>query len=191
MAQRAHIQLRRCSKGMLQRIGIAQALINDPKLVILDEPMSGLDPIGRKEIRDIIHTLKAEGKTVFFSSHILQDAEMVCDRIAIIHHGKIIRVGLLDALLDDTSQSAEIVADLGEEKLQHIASSAGIGHVSVRHIGHRGVIRLLPADGEGEDEFCNRVNRCVRAVHADGGTLYDVSFKKMHLEDLFLKAIGS
>lgn len=90
--------VRSYSKGMLQRLGIAQALINDPKLLILDEPMSGLDPIGRKEVRDLILGLKSRGKTVFFSTHIIPDVELICDRIAILNKGRLLSIGKLDEL---------------------------------------------------------------------------------------------
>src|SRR5215469_8213364 len=80
-----HLHLRKFSKGMLQRVGIAQAILHDPKVVFLDEPMSGLDPIGRREVRNLIEELKNNGKTVFFSTHILSDAEALCDRVAVIH----------------------------------------------------------------------------------------------------------
>jgi ABC-2 type transport system ATP-binding protein len=93
LANRGDRQLRYYSKGMLQRIGLAQALINDPELVILDEPMSGLDPIGRREVRDLILELKASGRTVFFSSHILSDTELICDRVGIIVRGSMKTVG--------------------------------------------------------------------------------------------------
>lgn len=93
------LPLRKYSKGMLQRVGLAQALISDPELLILDEPMSGLDPIGRREIRDLILKLKKEGKTIFFSSHILADAEMICDEVGIIVKGKIVERGKLETLL--------------------------------------------------------------------------------------------
>jgi len=89
----ADLPLRKYSRGMLQRAGLAQSLINDPKLVILDEPLGGMDPLGRKEIRDIIVRFKDEGKTVFFTSHILQDIEMICDRVAIIVGGRIVKEG--------------------------------------------------------------------------------------------------
>ncbi|NER29195.1 MAG: ABC transporter ATP-binding protein, partial [Symploca sp. SIO1C4] len=92
-------QLRQYSKGMLQRIGMAQALINDPEVVFLDEPMSGLDPIGRYQIREIIISLKAQGKTIFFNSHVLSDVEKICDRIAILAEGELIFIGSLDELL--------------------------------------------------------------------------------------------
>jgi ABC-2 type transport system ATP-binding protein len=92
------LQLRKFSKGMLQRVGIAQAILHDPKVVFLDEPMSGLDPMGRREVRDLIAQLKQEGKTVFFSTHILSDAETLCDRVAIIHQGELRRVGAVEDL---------------------------------------------------------------------------------------------
>lgn len=92
-------QLRKYSKGMLQRVGMAQALINDPEVVFLDEPMSGLDPMGRYQIREIILALKDQGKTIFFNSHVLSDVEMICDRIAILAQGELICIGSLQALL--------------------------------------------------------------------------------------------
>lgn len=95
-------QLRQYSKGMLQRIGMAQALINDPELVFLDEPMSGLDPMGRYQIREIILSLKDQGKTIFFNSHILSDVELICDRVAILAQGELICIGSLDELLGTT-----------------------------------------------------------------------------------------
>ncbi len=87
------VQLRKFSKGMLQRVGIAQAILHDPQVIFLDEPMSGLDPVGRREVRDIILELKRQGRTVFFSTHILSDAEMLCDRVAVLHQGKLQGVG--------------------------------------------------------------------------------------------------
>ncbi|MEZ4459686.1 MAG: ABC transporter ATP-binding protein [bacterium] len=101
-------QLKRYSKGMRQRAGIAQALINDPKLVILDEPQSGLDPVGRKEVRDLIFGLRDEGKTVLFASHILPDVEAICDRVAVLHLGLIRGVGTLQELTKDTTTRYEI-----------------------------------------------------------------------------------
>lgn len=92
-------QLRQYSKGMLQRIGMAQALINDPELVFLDEPMSGLDPMGRYQVREIILSLKKQGKTIFFNSHVLSDVEQICDRIAILARGELICMGSLDEIL--------------------------------------------------------------------------------------------
>jgi len=91
-------QLRKFSKGMLQRVGLAQALVNDPEVVVLDEPMSGLDPIGRRQVRDLIAGLRASGVTVFFSSHIIADIEVLCDRVAVLQHGRLAHVGRLDEL---------------------------------------------------------------------------------------------
>ena len=105
------LQLRKYSRGMLQRIGIAQALVAEPELLILDEPLTGLDPIGRKEIKDIILEQKAKGNTVFFSSHILPDAEAVCDRIGIIIDGQIIKVGELNKLLKKGLKTDEITLE--------------------------------------------------------------------------------
>lgn len=102
-------QLRKFSKGMLQRVGIAQAILHDPKVVFLDEPMSGLDPMGRREVRDLIEQLKHEGKTVFFSTHILSDAEALCDRVAIMHLGKLLRVGVVADLISSIHGKVEIV----------------------------------------------------------------------------------
>jgi len=96
-----NVQLRKFSKGMLQRIGIAQALINDPELVILDEPMSGLDPIGRKEMRELMRALKSQGKTIFFSSHIIHDVEVICDRVGILVHGKLLAIGRIDEIVEE------------------------------------------------------------------------------------------
>ncbi len=96
-------QLRQYSKGMLQRIGMAQALINDPELVFFDEPMSGLDPMGRYQIREIILSLKKQGKTIFFNSHVLSDVEQICDRVAILAQGELIALGSLDSLLGSDS----------------------------------------------------------------------------------------
>jgi ABC-2 type transport system ATP-binding protein len=105
----ADVQLRKFSKGMLQRAGIAQAILHDPKVVFLDEPMSGLDPMGRREVRSLIEELKAEGKTVFFSTHILSDAEALCDRVAIIHLGELRGVGAVADLTSGVRGKVEIV----------------------------------------------------------------------------------
>jgi ABC-2 type transport system ATP-binding protein len=104
-----NIQLRKFSKGMLQRAGIAQAILHDPKVVFLDEPMSGLDPMGRREVRSLIEQLKAEGKTVFFSTHILSDAEALCDRVAVINLGQLRGVGAVAELISGGQGKVEIV----------------------------------------------------------------------------------
>ena len=103
------VQLRKFSKGMLQRVGIAQAILHDPKVVFFDEPMSGLDPMGRREVRDLMAQLKEEGKTVFFSTHILSDAEALCDRVAIIHQGELRGVGAVADLTSSVHGKVEVV----------------------------------------------------------------------------------
>ena len=105
----ARVQLRKFSKGMLQRVGLAQAILHDPKLVFLDEPMSGLDPMGRREVRELIQQLQQEGKTVFFSTHILSDAEALCDRVAVIHQGELRGVGAVAELTSQVVGKVEIV----------------------------------------------------------------------------------
>ncbi|MEO0077578.1 MAG: ABC transporter ATP-binding protein [candidate division WOR-3 bacterium] len=108
MEHSAGKQMRQFSRGMLQRIGVAQALIHDPELVVLDEPMGGLDPVGRREFRDIIADLRDRGKTVFFSTHILADVEMVCDRVGIISNGRMVQVGRLDEILSEEVDAIEV-----------------------------------------------------------------------------------
>src|ERR1700751_2828003 len=103
------VQLRKFSKGMLQRVGIAQAILHEPKIVFFDEPMSGLDPMGRREVRDLMEQLKQEGKTVFFSTHILSDAEALCDRVAVIHQGELRGVGAVADLTSSVHGKVEIV----------------------------------------------------------------------------------
>jgi len=107
------IQLRKYSKGMLQRVGLAQAILHDPQVVVLDEPMSGLDPLGRREVRDIILELKKQGRTVLFSTHILSDAEMLCDRVGVIVGGKLRGVGTPDQMVGMQAQGMEILFELG------------------------------------------------------------------------------
>ncbi len=103
------VQLRKFSKGMLQRVGIAQAILHDPRIVFFDEPMSGLDPMGRREVRDLMEELKHEGKTVFFSTHILSDAEALCDRVAIIHLGELRSVGAVADLTSSVEGKIELI----------------------------------------------------------------------------------
>jgi len=103
------LQLRKFSKGMVQRIGVAQAIINDPEVVFLDEPMSGLDPLGRREVRQVIASLKGRGVTVFFSSHILPDVEALCDRVAIMNRGKLREEGALEEILKVKIEGHEVI----------------------------------------------------------------------------------
>jgi len=109
MAESAHLQLRKFSKGMLQRVGIAQAILHEPRVIFLDEPMSGLDPIGRREVRDLIEGLKRQGRTVFFSTHILSDAEALCDRVAVVHKGELRGIGVIADLTSTVEARVEVV----------------------------------------------------------------------------------
>ncbi|MGB2905682.1 MAG: ABC transporter ATP-binding protein [Candidatus Aminicenantaceae bacterium] len=124
LKEAADLQLRKYSKGMLQRVGLAQALLHEPELVLLDEPLGGLDPLGRKEIRDIIVQIKEEGRTVFLSSHILQDIEMICDRVAIIVAGRIVNQGRLFDLISEKILFTEItLSGMPEDELQAFGDS--------------------------------------------------------------------
>ena len=128
------VQLRKFSKGMVQRIGIAQAIVNNPEIVFLDEPMSGLDPLGRMEVRRIIMSLKARGVTVFFSSHILPDVESLCDRVAILNKGKLQEVGALDEILRVRIEGHEVIlSGWSDETLETIRESCE----EVRTMGDR------------------------------------------------------
>jgi ABC-2 type transport system ATP-binding protein len=111
MTQAADVPLRKYSKGMTQRLGIAQALVNRPRLVFLDEPMSGLDPIGRREMSLLIRELRESGSTVFFCSHILSDVEQLCDRVAILNGGKLVESGRLSGIIDVSLRSLEVVVE--------------------------------------------------------------------------------
>jgi ABC-2 type transport system ATP-binding protein len=109
LQETGNLQLRKFSKGMLQRVGLAQAILHDPKVLFFDEPMSGLDPMGRREVRDLMQELKDRGKTVFFSTHILSDAESLCDRVAIIHRGELQGVGAVADLTSSVEGKIEVV----------------------------------------------------------------------------------
>jgi ABC-2 type transport system ATP-binding protein len=138
------LQLRKYSKGMLQRIGLAQALLNDPRLVLLDEPMSGLDPIGRREVRDLLLRLKSEGRTVFFSSHIIPDVEVVCDRVGILVGGRLVAQGPLDEILGVRIASIEVTASQVSTEVM-----GALDHLLVAHPVPRGERLLLTVKDEG------------------------------------------
>jgi ABC-2 type transport system ATP-binding protein len=167
--------LRKFSKGMVQRLGLAQTLINNPELVILDEPMSGLDPMGRKTVRDLIFELKDQGKTVFFSSHILQDVEMVCDRVGILKHGELIREGSLNDLLGGQTPRVEFeCGPLGDEVSKCVTELGGQTRMHGTNTiivleGHRGVQTLLKS--------------CVEA----GVQVHRMTPSKRSLEEIFVE----
>lgn len=165
--------LRKYSKGMLQRIGIAQALMGNPELVVLDEPMTGLDPIGRKEIRDLILELKREGRTVLYSTHILPDVEMTCDRVAMIFAGRIRSVGPLSELLTARLLSTEVCLAHASGTMPALPPGAGLRE------SPDGRMADLPA-GADVDGF-------LRAALAAGCRIISVTPRRESLEDLFVR----
>jgi len=175
-ADRADRQLRKYSKGMLQRIGIAQALVNDPEIVFMDEPMSGLDPIGRREIRDLLLSLRANNKTVFFSSHILSDVEALCDRAAILSRGKLVRYGTVDELAGAQDSAVEVIA-LGVDASDVRQLSESISSVEAARATPNGV-HLVLADETDVDEALAAIRRC-------GGKLLSINPRRRSLEDVF------
>jgi ABC-2 type transport system ATP-binding protein len=170
-------QIRRYSKGMRQRAGLAQTLIADPDLVILDEPMSGLDPLGRKDVRDVILALRDEGKTVFFSSHILEDAEVICDQVAIILNGKIVKQGYLDELLGQEQVGAELcVEGIAPETYEDLARDA-----------QRAIVQGSRFLFEFGDEAL--AEKALDRTRAAGGRVRSYVPKRRSLEDLLLEGI--
>ena len=170
--------IRGYSKGMRQRTGIAQALINDPKLLFLDEPTSGLDPIAHSELRDIVASLKDEGKTVFLSSHQLADVELICTRVAIIHRGKLLRTGTINELV--AGERTEMVAQGKElvngtfEKIKAISPSAlREGSDTVR------------VSAQAQEE----VNAVVDLVRGANGRILSIVPHKRTLEDVFVETV--
>jgi ABC-2 type transport system ATP-binding protein len=183
LAGRGQDRLRTYSKGMLQRIGLAQALINDPALIFLDEPTSALDPIGRREVRDIIRALKARGLTIFLNSHLLSEVESVCDRVAIIDRGRIVRQGTLDDLL---RESLDVDLTLG-----------ALDAATLRLIEIYGALEAVAGDGRrdgGEvrvrlDDFAD-VPVLVDALVRAGIAVYGVTPHRRSLEDVFLGSVA-
>jgi ABC-2 type transport system ATP-binding protein len=165
------------SKGMLQRVGLAAALVHDPELLVLDEPMSGLDPVGRKDVRDLIVEEKQRGRTVFFSTHILGDVETLCDRVCILRRGEVVVAGALrDLLTEDKRHSEVVVSGAGEALREALAALA----MSTREVGGELVLEV-----EGEAG----VRAVVEKALASGATLRSVNPKREKLEDLFVREV--
>jgi ABC-2 type transport system ATP-binding protein len=174
------LQLRKFSKGMLQRVGIAQALINDPEVVFLDEPMSGLDPIGRRDVRSLILRLRDEGRTVFFSSHILSDAETLCSRVAVLARGRLVATGALSEMLAFQARGWEVVVEgLVDERV-----AAGMTPTPRR-------IQQIGA-GRATLEFDPQLDatRIAQAVAAAGATLVSIAPVRASLEDFFVQQVA-
>jgi ABC-2 type transport system ATP-binding protein len=169
-------QIRKYSKGMQQRLGIAQALVGDPAFVILDEPMSGLDPVGRKEMRDLILELKRRGKTVFFSTHILPDVESLCDRVGVIVGGRLRDVGRLGELLSPRVRTVELVAVAPDGAAAALAAGSSLSRDGDR------VAVSFPDEGSAE--------AAVRALLAAGGKVVSLVPHRETLEDFFVRRLG-
>lgn len=179
LGQRAKTKLSAFSKGMLQRIGLAQAMINDPELVFLDEPTSGLDPLGRRLVRDIITGLRGERTTVFINSHLLSEIELTCDRVAFIREGQILQVASLDEL---ESQSLQINLRVGQPTQDLLDGLALFGS----HIGFEEIKGRIQLTLEEESQIPEMVNWLV----AQGHHLYELSPRRLSLEDIFLQIVG-
>jgi len=168
-------QLRKFSKGMLQRVGLAQALVNDPEIVFLDEPMSGLDPIGRREVRDLIASLRTEGKTVFMCSHILSDIEVLCDSVAILKRGRLAHAGSLDELRARETSVIEVIATGADEALlkQHLGINATVNSTASG-------LRIEVSDEKD-------VDKVIAALRKANGKLVSVQPVRQSLEELFIE----
>jgi ABC-2 type transport system ATP-binding protein len=172
-------QLRKFSKGMLQRVGLAQSLINDPKIVILDEPMSGLDPIGRREIRELIAGLRTQGKTVFMSTHILSDIEALCDEVAILKRGKLAATGNLQDLLarEEASHNFEIVVtNVDSGSLQN-----ALVNIDGLQFDQRPSGSMIRCQKESD------IDAVLSAVRSRSGNLISIQQVRQSLEDLFTR----
>lgn len=167
-------QLRKFSKGMLQRVGLAQSLINEPKIVFLDEPMSGLDPIGRREIRELISQLRASGTTVFMSTHILSDVEALCDRVAILRRGKLAATGRLDELLKSEG---------GKVSFEVNASGLSAAQLSGKFHNVIGQASGVTVEVESEAD----IDDVIAAIRVNGGKILSVQPVKQSLEELFVE----
>ncbi len=179
LTEHRNIPLRKFSKGMVQRLGIAQALINDPELIFLDEPMSGLDPVGRREVRDLILQLKAEGKTIFFSTHILSDAEALCDQVAILNRGQLHGCGELREILRLSASTTEVVLENPTpELLRELEAHASI----MVRTGER--VRLeFPTEVD--------VSKLLDLALRRRASIVSVNPVKMSLEDYFLAQVAA
>jgi ABC-2 type transport system ATP-binding protein len=170
-------QLKTFSKGMLQRIGLAQALLNRPRLVFLDEPTSGLDPVGRRLVRDIIHELKAEGTCVFLNSHLLSEIEVTCDRVAFIQHGEVVRVIELAALDQNLSVVTIRAAGLTPEVL------AGLSKWSQNvQANHSQVTMTVQKESD--------LPEITRYLVAQQAEVYAITPSRVSLEEIFIQTVG-
>ncbi len=177
LSDSADLQLRKYSKGMIQRLGIAQAILNRPRIAFLDEPMSGLDPMGRRDMTLLIQELRDDGVTVVFSSHILPDVESLCDRVAILNKGKLVREGRLTEILDVSVQAIEVVVlDLPSELESELEGRAE----RMRRIGRRSRIEFNDAA---------EVDEALELLRSEGVRLVSVNPVKQTLEEYFVREV--
>lgn len=174
------LQLRKYSKGMLQRVGIAQALINDPELVVFDEPMSGLDPLGRRDVRALILRLRDRGCTVFFSSHVLSDAEALCSRVAIMARGRLMTSGRLSEMLEFKVRGWEVIAAGVRDPLLDTLSASAL---KVTSISHGRYAFELPVEPGPE--------HIVAQLSTGGAAVVSINPVRDTLEDLFVQQVSS
>jgi ABC-2 type transport system ATP-binding protein len=187
----AEKRVRSYSKGMRQRIGVAQALVNDPDLVLLDEPTDGVDPVGRRDIRAILQTLKSHGKTVFLNSHLLSELEMVCDRVAILVQGVVSAQGTIDELTQGQQRyEIEILADNGEPAatvlrriIPSLAPSSTQRLVTGEPMSIQGAVLKIGTSEPG------RIQGVIDTLRAGGVTIRSVRQVRPSLEDLFMQAV--
>ena len=193
MEESADTPLRRFSKGMLQRIGIAQAIIHDPQIVFLDEPMSGLDPVGRREVRELIEELRHEGKTVFFSTHILSDAETLCDRIAVLHKGELRGVSAVSDLLAVSAGRSELIIQTQSGQTQTGQTQPGSG---AQGGGDLAALRALASKVHTVGDTVRLViasadlDRALDAVRQAKAQLVSVNPLRGNLEEYFLEHVS-
>ncbi len=195
------VRINRYSKGMMQRLGLAQALLNEPDLLILDEPTDGVDPLGRREIRDLLLEQKARGATIFLNSHLLSEVERVCDRVAILKEGELVREGSVDALTRPSESWDIDVRGLRPERLAALAASVpGLEAAPpLQPPPVAGMAPPMPAGGAraggaltslhltGDEPALNRL---IDLLRADGVTIAAVTPRRESLEDVFVKVIG-
>jgi len=179
LGDRAKSKIREFSKGMQQRIGLAQAILHDPELVILDEPTSALDPIGRRDVRDIVLELRGRGKTVLLNSHLLSEIEMTCDRVAIVKRGQIATQGTMDELLAFSSSIDVEVREMND------AAMKALQQVSAKLKFERVPIRKFTVWVRGEDD----IPEVARALVENGVKLLSLVPKRETLEELFVRII--
>ncbi len=181
LADRSRESVKRFSKGMLQRLGLAQALLHDPELLILDEPTDGLDPVGRSQVRNVLTRLRAEGTTIFLNSHLLQEVELICDRVAILDRGIVKAVGDVHELSNQQTEGVEleIVVAATVDAVRASLGQRDIANCQTNRDGtHRVVLQL--ADQAG-------VDRCIDDLRASGISIVGLSRRRVTLEDAFLK----